>query len=79
MAIQLKANNGNITLTSNGGKVIRGIDGGYYTPVIDAEGNLTWIASLEDMNDIAAEVAEMKKEASEEDYLDALEVLGVSE
>lgn len=54
MAIVLKANNGNIDLTSVSGKVIRGIDGGYYTPVIDAEGNLSWIASIEDMEDIAA-------------------------
>ena len=54
MAIVLKANNGNIDLTSVGGKVIRGVDGGYYTPIIDAEGNLSWVASIEDMEDIAA-------------------------
>lgn len=53
MAIKLTKNNGNINLISSG-KVIRGIDGGYYTPVIDAEGNLSWIASLEDMADVAA-------------------------
>ena len=54
MAIKLSSNNGNIQLTSAGGKIIRGIDGGYYTPAIDAEGNLTWIASLEDMSDVPA-------------------------
>lgn len=54
MAIKLKTSNGNLVLTQHGGKVIRGIDGGYYTPVIDEEGNLSWIASLEDMNDVAA-------------------------
>ena len=54
MAIKLSSNNGNIQLTSAGGKIIRGIDGGYYTPAIDAEGNLTWIASLKDMSDVPA-------------------------
>ena len=54
MAIKLKNVSGNIDLTSSSGKVIRGVDGGYYTPVIDDEGNLSWIASLEDMNDVAA-------------------------
>ena len=54
MGIKLKTNNGNLEFTTHGGKVIRGIDGGYYTPVIDAEGNLSWIASLTDMEDIAA-------------------------
>lgn len=54
MAIKLKTDNGNLVLTQHGGKVIRGADGGYYTPVIDEEGNLSWIASLTDMNDIPA-------------------------
>lgn len=54
MSVKLKTNNGKIELTQTGGKVIRGVDGGYYTPVIDAEGNLSWIASLTDMEDVAA-------------------------
>lgn len=52
--VKLQANNGNLNFTTSGGKVIRGIDGGYYTPVIDEEGNLSWIASLTDMEDVAA-------------------------
>ena len=29
--------------------VIKGADGGYYSPAVDAEGNLTWAASKADM------------------------------
>lgn len=47
MAIQLKANTGQVNLTS--GAVIRGIDGGYYIPNVDAEGNLTWVPIKEGM------------------------------
>lgn len=52
--INVQENNGNIELKASGNKVIRGIDGGYYKPVIAANGDLTWIASLEDMEDIEA-------------------------
>lgn len=31
-----------------------GVDGGYYTPSVDADGNLTWTASAEDMPAVAS-------------------------
>lgn len=46
MAIKLKDNNGNVDLTTN---MLKGDAGGYYTPNVDEEGNLTWIASEEGM------------------------------
>lgn len=52
MAVKLKANNGHINL--QGSSVIRGIDGGYYIPNVDAEGNLTWIAVKDGMPEVEA-------------------------
>lgn len=40
MAIKLKANNGAIDLKAP--EIVRGIDGGYYIPNVDIDGNLTW-------------------------------------
>ena len=48
MGIKLKTNNGNVDLTSPIA-MLKGDPGGYYKPSIDAEGNLTWIASEEEM------------------------------
>jgi hypothetical protein len=45
-----------IELTSKRGavnvaqKMMKGEDGGYYIPSVDAEGNLTWTASEADMS-----------------------------
>lgn len=47
MAIKLKTNTGAIDLTNNA--VIRGIDGGYYIPNVDLDGNLSWTAVKEGM------------------------------
>lgn len=44
--IKLQNKNGNIDLTQ---KMFKGDPGGYYTPAVDAEGNLTWAPSEEDM------------------------------
>ena len=49
MAIRLTANNGQIDLTK---KMYKGDDGGYYIPSVDDEGNLSWVASEEDMASI---------------------------
>lgn len=44
-----------ITLTKKSGavdlskKMMKGDDGGYYVPSVDAEGNLTWVPSEEEM------------------------------
>ena len=46
--IKLTGNNGSVDLIPDI-KVINGEDGGYYTPAIDAEGNLTWIPSNPNM------------------------------
>lgn len=40
MPIKLKTSSSAIDLTS--GNIIRGIDGGYYIPNVDIDGNLTW-------------------------------------
>jgi hypothetical protein len=52
MAVKLKMNNANLDLKTNIGQLIKGEDGGYYIPVIDEEGNLTWVASEEEMPEI---------------------------
>ena len=52
MALKLKTNNANLNLKTNIGQLIKGDDGGYYIPSIDAEGNLTWTASEVDMPEI---------------------------
>ena len=52
MALKLKANNAKLDLKTNIGRLIKGDDGGYYIPSIDAEGNLTWTASEADMPEI---------------------------
>lgn len=52
MAVKLKASNANLDLKTNIGQLIKGEDGGYYIPVIDEEGNLTWVASEEEMPEI---------------------------
>lgn len=52
MALKLKTNNANLNLKTNIGQLIKGDDGGYYIPSIDAEGNLTWAASEKDMPEI---------------------------
>ena len=57
MAIQLKANNGNINLKGTNGEVdlttpvqtAKGDKGGYYIPSVDDAGNLTWQPSEENM------------------------------
>lgn len=54
MAIKLKATNANLNLKTDIGQLIKGDDGGYYIPSIDEAGNLTWIASKEDMPTIEA-------------------------
>lgn len=53
MAIKLKTNNGNLEFKQSG-QIIQGIDGGYYIPTVDAEGNLTWYATQSDMEPVAA-------------------------
>lgn len=45
--IKIKTNQSNLELIQ--GKLVKGDDGGYYKPAVDEEGNLTWIASEEDM------------------------------
>lgn len=47
--IQLKAKSGNINLTQ---KIMKGDKGGYYIPVVDDEGNLTFIPSEEGMEPV---------------------------
>lgn len=54
MAIQLKANNANLTFSQGGSQIIQGIDGGYYVPAIDANGNLTWAPTQSGMPAVAA-------------------------
>lgn len=53
MAIQLKATNANLEFTQKGNQIIQGIDGGYYIPTIDANGNLTWTPTQVDMPAVA--------------------------
>lgn len=52
MAIKLKGSNANLDLKTNIGQLIKGEDGGYYIPAVDEAGNLTWIASNEEMPSI---------------------------
>ena len=44
--IKLTTNNGAVNVAQ---KMAKGDDGGYYKPNVDAEGQLTWEASAEDM------------------------------
>ena len=44
--IKLTTNNGAVNVAQ---KMMKGDDGGYYKPSVDAEGNLNWKASAEDM------------------------------
>ncbi len=46
--IELKQTNKNLALTDK--KFLKGDDGGYYIPTIDAEGNLTWRPTVADMS-----------------------------
>lgn len=48
MAITLKPKSGNVDLTTKI-QAVKGDDGGYYIPAIDADGNLTWTGSETDM------------------------------
>lgn len=50
MGIELVKKSGQIALQK---EMLRGDDGGYYTPSVDEDGNLTWTPSLEDMPEIA--------------------------
>lgn len=50
MGIELVKKSGQITLQK---EMLRGDDGGYYTPSVDEDGNLTWTPSLEDMPEVA--------------------------
>lgn len=45
--IELKTNNKKINLSEK--QYLRGDDGGYYVPAIDAEGNLSWAPTAEGM------------------------------
>jgi hypothetical protein len=49
MALKLKANNGNLDLNTDIGRLIKGDDGGYYIPAVDEAGNLSWEATEEYM------------------------------
>ena len=46
MAIRLVKDAGAVAVAK---KMMKGEDGGYYIPEVDAQGNLTWEASEEDM------------------------------
>lgn len=52
MAIKLKTSGGAVDLTAP--QVVRGIDGGYYIPNVDLDGNLTWHPIRENMPDVPA-------------------------
>lgn len=52
--IELITKNGRINLTKPVGGGIAGEDGGYYIPYVDADGNLSWRASEEDMPPVEA-------------------------
>lgn len=49
MTIELVSNKGAIDISK---QLAKGDDGGYYTPSVDDEGNLSWVASEEDMPEI---------------------------
>ena len=53
MAIKLKSTTNNINLKPNS-QAIKGDDGGYYIPSVDADGVLTWIPSESDMPEVEA-------------------------
>ena len=53
MAITLKPKSGNVDLTTRI-QAVKGDDGGYYIPAVDAEGNLTWTASETGMEAVAS-------------------------
>lgn len=48
MAIELRQRSGNVKLAAQA-QLIKGDDGGYYIPNVDADGNLTWTPSEEGM------------------------------
>lgn len=48
----IKSNKEKLTFTEPVGGGLPGEDGGYYTPIVDDEGNLTWVASKEDMPEV---------------------------
>lgn len=50
MGIKLTSNNNNLDLTTKIQTVV--IEGGYYTPSVDEEGNLSWIPSREGLEPI---------------------------
>lgn len=52
MALILKSKNANLNLKADIGQLIKGDDGGYYIPSVDEAGNLTWVASEEEMPEI---------------------------
>ncbi len=50
MGIELKSKAGSVSVHQS---MLKGDDGGYYTPSVDAEGNLTWTPSESDMPPVA--------------------------
>lgn len=47
--ISLKPSNGNVDLKAPNSTTVIGIDGGYYIPDVDTEGNLSWTPTKEEM------------------------------
>lgn len=52
--IKLVKDTGNVKLTTPTMIDKVGADGGYYTPTVAADGTLSWVASKEDMPEVAA-------------------------
>ena len=52
--IKLVKDTGNVNLTTPTMIGKTGADGGYYTPTVAADGTLSWVASKEDMPEVAA-------------------------
>ena len=52
--IKLVKDTGNVNLTTPTMIGKAGEDGGYYTPTVAADGTLSWVASKEDMPEVAA-------------------------
>lgn len=52
--IKLVKDTGNVKLTTPTMIGKAGEDGGYYTPTVAADGTLSWVASKEDMPEVAA-------------------------
>lgn len=52
--IRLVKDTGNVKLTTPTMIDKTGADGGYYTPIVAADGTLSWVASKEDMPEVAA-------------------------